>query len=69
MIELIPYLVIAMIVYDLSIHFVYFLNLDEWVIKKKLNWWFNWWGNKYQIFWITYWLIVLILLITYVILR
>lgn len=66
MIELIPYLIIAMIAYDLSVHFAYTFQFDEWLIKKKLNWWFNWWGLKYQIFWIIYWMTALILMIIYV---
>jgi hypothetical protein len=69
MIEFIPYFVIAMIIYDLSIHFVYFTNRDKWILKRKLNWWPAWWGNKYQIFWISFWTLALILMISYVLLR
>lgn len=66
MIELIPYIIIVMIIYDLSIHFVYTFEFDEWLIKRNLNWWLNWWGLKYQIFWISYWTTALILMILYV---
>ncbi len=69
MIEKIPYLIVLMIIYDLSFHFVYAFNFDEKIIKKKLNWWPNLWGNKYQAFWITYWIIALILLVVYIVLR
>ena len=64
--ELIPYIIVLMIIYDLSIHFVYLFNLDEKIIKRKLNWWFNWWGKKYQIFWIFYWLVVLVLMLIFI---
>jgi len=67
MVQIIPYIIIAMIVYDLSIHLIYLLNANEWIIKRKLNWWLNWWGLKYQIFWIIYWLIALMLMIIYVV--
>jgi len=50
MIEIIPYVVLFMIAYDLSIHFVYFFKWDKLIIKRKLNWWFNYWGIKYQLF-------------------
>ena len=66
MIEVILYIIILMILYDLSIHFVYLFNFDKKIIKKNLNWWFNWWGIKYQIFWMIYWLIALFLMIIYV---
>ncbi len=66
MIQIIPYIIIVMIIYDLSIHLAYLLNLDKSIIKRKLNWWFNWWGLKYQVFWIIYWSIALILMIIYV---
>jgi len=29
MIEKIPYIIIAMLIYDLSVHLVYFLKVDE----------------------------------------
>ncbi|MGY4884328.1 MAG: hypothetical protein ACP5NZ_01990 [Nanobdellota archaeon] len=69
MIEIIPYLILLMIIYDLSVHFAYAFNLDEKIIKKKLNWWPNWWGNKYQIFWITYWIIALMLVVIYIVFK
>lgn len=69
MIEKIPYLIIAMIVYDLSIHWVYTFEVDKWIIKRKLNWWPPWWGLKYQIFWISYWAIALILMLIHVLFR
>ena len=69
MIDFIPYIIIVMIVYDLSVHFIYLTNRDEWIIKRKLNWWPNWWEKKYQIFWISYWIIALILMIFYLIIK
>ena len=69
MIEVILYIIVAMIIYDLSVHFVYLFNLDEKIIKVKLNWWLNWWGLKYQVFWIIYWSIALILMLVYIFLR
>jgi len=67
MIEIIPYVVLFMIAYDLSIHFVYFFKWDKLIIKRKLNWWFNYWGIKYQLFWIIYWSIALLFLLAYII--
>ncbi|MBP6857533.1 hypothetical protein KBC25_03865 [Candidatus Pacearchaeota archaeon] len=69
MIENIPYLILLMIIYDLSVHFVYAFKFDEKIIKKKLNWWPNLWGDKYQAFWITYWVIALVLVIIYIAFR
>lgn len=50
MIEKIPYIIIAMLIYDFSAHLVYFLKVDGWIIKKKLNWWLNWKGINTRYF-------------------
>ena len=68
-IDLLLYLVILMIMYDLSVHLVYLCKKDELILKKKINWWPQWWGVKYQIFWISFWSIALILLVIYALLK
>ncbi len=68
-IELLPWIVLAMIIYDLSVHLVYTLGLDKKILKKRLNWWPAWYGIKYQIFWISYWTLAFVLLSVYLIFR
>jgi len=69
MIKILPWIVLAMIIYDLSIHLVYTFGFDKWIIKRKLNWWLLWYGMKYQKFWISYWTLAFILLAVYLIFR
>lgn len=76
MIEIIPWMVMLLILYDLSIHFVYLIHKESFFLKNRLNWWPDWnrWDKKgrrrrYQIFWNTYWAIAFILMAMYLILK
>jgi len=68
-IEIIPYIIALMILYDLSIHIIYLLGKEDFFLKRKLNYWPQWHGVKYQIFWTIYWGITLILMLIYIILK
>ena len=66
MIELIPYIVLAMIFYDLSIHFVFLVGWSDWILERKINWWQRFIKIDYQVFWNVYWGIAFILMLMYV---
>lgn len=65
--DFIPYIIATMILYDVSIHFIYLIKKDRFFIDRKINYWLLWSGYKYQIFWTIYWGIALILSIIYLI--
>lgn len=62
-----PFLIVLMmVIYDLSIHVVFLLSIEDFLIKNKINWWPNFKNlNKkiYQIFWVSYWSIAVVLMI------
>lgn len=57
------YLVIAMVVYDLSIHLLYLFGLETFFLRRGLNYWPEWTGRKYQAFWSCFWGTALIILL------
>ena len=62
------YIVALMILYDLSIHIIYLLKIDEYLLKNNLNYWPNfkkYSKNIYQLFWTIYWGGAFIILIFY----
>lgn len=65
--DFIPYLIAAMIFYDVSIHFIYLIGRERFFIDRKINYWPLWSGHKYQIFWTIYWGTALILTLIYLI--
>ena len=67
--EILLYIVIAMVAYDLSIHLIYLLRKETFFIERGLNHWPDWPGHNhaYQIFWSTYWGTAFVLLLTYLI--
>ena len=56
-----------MILYDLLIHIVWLLKIEDFFLKRKLNFWPNFGKGKkynrnlYQTFWTIYWGVALLL--------
>jgi len=71
MIKYIPFIVTGMILYDLSIHFVYLIKKEKYFLDRNLNWWPNFpklkekIDNIYQLFWNIYWGIAFLLMAVY----
>ena len=65
--EMLLYIVIAMVAYDLSIHLIYLLRKEALFMQRKLNYWPDWPGHNhnYQIFWSIYWGTAFVLLLAY----
>lgn len=63
------WLVIAMIIYDFSIHLIFLLGKQDYFLNRKLNYWPEWSGAnsklRYQQFWTAYWGFAALLLIAY----
>ena len=68
-IEILLYLVLAMIIYDFSIHLIYLLGKEKPFLKRRINYWPEWPGRKYQIFWTLFWGLASIILLSYIILN
>lgn len=66
MISFIPYILALMIIYDFSIHLIYLLGMEEFFLKRKINYWPEWEGRKYQVFWSIFWGIALVLILIYI---
>lgn len=67
-----PYIVLAMVIYDLSIHLVYLLDKQNFFLDRHLNYWPEWRGKDqkagrrhYQQFWSFYWSTAAVLLLIY----
>ncbi|GEM_PF-4932122 len=67
--DLLLYILLALILYDFSAHLASLLGFDKFLIKRKLNWWPEISGQKYQIFWTTFWGTALATLCVYIFLR
>ncbi|MBI5457360.1 hypothetical protein HY971_01380 [Candidatus Kaiserbacteria bacterium] len=65
--EILLFIVITMVAYDLSIHLIYLFQRETFFIQRKLNYWPNWPGHdhNYQIFWSIFWGTAFALLVTY----
>lgn len=73
MIKYIPYIITGMIIYDLSIHFLYLIKKEKFFLDHKLNWWPNFpklekkYESIYQVFWNVFWAVALLLMVAYLI--
>ena len=66
------YIVLAMIVYDFSIHLIFLLKKQDFFLDRGLNYWPEWKDDKnatvyYQRFWTAYWGLAWVLLILYLV--
>ncbi|TSC69463.1 MAG: hypothetical protein G01um101456_144 [Parcubacteria group bacterium Gr01-1014_56] len=59
------YIVLGMIGYDLLIHLIYFFGVEQFFLKRKINFWPEWSGLKYQTFWTLFWGIAFLSLLIY----
>jgi hypothetical protein len=60
--EVLLYIVLAMVAYDLSIHLVYLFKKEQFFLERSINFWPEWSGRPYQIFWCLFWGIAFVLL-------
>jgi hypothetical protein len=62
-------IVLAMILYDFSVHLIFLMDKGQWFIERGLNYWPEWKGNKaklyYQRFWSIYWGSAVVLIVLY----
>lgn len=65
MVYWIPVFVTLMILYDWSIHLVYFFGKENIFLVRKINYWPNWSGKKYQTFWTLFWGTAFVLMVIY----
>ncbi len=67
--KILLYLVGTMILYDLAIHLVYLFKIEDFFLKRKINFWPNFGKgkqfkrDKYQLFWTVYWLVAFVLVL------
>lgn len=62
------YMVLAMIVYDLSVHIIFLMNKQDFFLKRGLNYWPEWKDKnkakvRYQQFWTAFWGMAAVLLL------
>ena len=63
-----PYIVLAMIAYDFSIHLIYLLGKQDFFLKRNLNYWPERISKKrYQQFWTTFWGTAVVLLLAHLV--
>lgn len=67
--QILLYLVLIMILYDLSIHLIYFFKKENFFLKRKINYWPEWSGRKYQTFWILFWGTAFMALLVYILIK
>ena len=63
--EVLLWIVVGMIAYDLSIHLIYLFGEENFFLRHNINYWPNWTGRQYQIFWSIFWGIALVFLIAF----
>lgn len=65
--DIILYILVAMIAYDLSIHVIYLFRKESFFLERNIHYWPEWSGRPYQVFWAIYWGFALVLLTGYLI--
>ena len=68
--KVLAYIVLAMILYDWSIHLLFLFGKQDFFLERGINYWPEWKDKsiskkRYQQFWSTFWGIALAFLVIY----